>query len=175
MFRWYASAPESPACSWVFKCDDDTYVPSVAALLRYVAQLRPPMLAGWVWTGGGTFRDPKHKSYMPVETYPYAYYPAYTSGGSGYLVSWDLVQVLAVCELYDTANMVREDVTTGLCLRRYGVQPRPNWNMFPNPLKGCGKASHLVLHYMKAPRALKCWRTHHGGAGSGSPAGGART
>lgn len=173
MFEWYANDAASPECSVVLKQDDDTFVHPRNLINFLKHHAKAPLFHGWRWKTPHVIRDKAHKSYVPRSVYKPDRFPSYLSGGAGYLISWDLVPVLAACPLYE--RMLREDATvsgrrrrraaaahgrrrpraqTGLCLLEYGIKPVHDPRF--RTTKACTNGI-VTSHYMKARDMRECW------------------
>ncbi|XP_078679395.1 beta-1,3-galactosyltransferase 1-like [Branchiostoma floridae x Branchiostoma belcheri] len=122
--KWFLSF--CPKAAFLMKTDDDTYV-NVWNLVKTLRRLegKPRLVTGFVIKGAEPRRDVNSKWYLSPQDYPKDTLPWYVAGGTGYVISSDLVPRLYEMSLR-TKAVPLEDVYIGMCLENLGITPVQN-------------------------------------------------
>ncbi|XP_078597507.1 beta-1,3-galactosyltransferase 1-like [Branchiostoma floridae x Branchiostoma japonicum] len=115
-----------PKAGYLMKTDDDTYV-NVLNLVKTLRRLKEKtrLVTGFVLKGSQPRRDVMSKWYVSVDDFPKETFSWYTAGGTGYVMSSDVVPLLYQMSLR-TKPLPLEDVYIGMCLETLGITPRQN-------------------------------------------------
>ena len=156
---------------WVMKADQDTLVLPFALQRFLVNQsaaaidpLRDMVYAGSLFEVG-PMRNPKHRSYVSLDTYPPLQYPGFMSGGAGYIESIALVRCLVAHTASPAYNYFpRSDAGMRLAINEAGCQPlrivsAGNFRYDTPPIIG---RDMVTLHYVKHVAKLQhYWQQYH--------------
>ncbi|XP_066285414.1 beta-1,3-galactosyltransferase 1-like [Branchiostoma lanceolatum] len=122
--KWFLNY--CPKAAYLMKTDDDTYV-NVFNLVKTLRRFegKSELLIGFVIKGAEPRRDVNSKWYLSVHDFSKDTLPWYTAGGTGYVISRDLVPRLYVTS-HHTKPVFLEDVYIGMCVERLGITPSQN-------------------------------------------------
>jgi len=161
-FQW---ATEYYEFAFAMKVDDDSFL-RVNVLASEIAEriamgIDVKMIyEGFFHRNAHIMRSPHAKFYEPFENFddcptflPYA-------SGSGYLLSYDIMEYLARPPL-PLRRLYNEDVAIGLWTSALQVNRKHRMDFFPErePTKGICTSSHVLQHRMRVSEFYECFRT----------------
>eukprot|EP00035_Acanthoeca_spectabilis_P039642 m.63919 g.63919 ORF g.63919 m.63919 type:complete len:486 (-) comp9689_c1_seq1:174-1631(-) len=143
MFNWVAT--HHPA-DYVAKVDDDTYV-GVGQLLAELEPLpREQLYFGRMSVGAPVIRREGHRNGEPWLPDGVEKFPPYAMG-TGYVLSWDLVQIVAFPKV-PYIGMVNEDAYIGVLLFPYNVYRYDSDNIVTHGLPKCIAARNVTMVHL---------------------------
>eukprot|EP00035_Acanthoeca_spectabilis_P014051 m.266373 g.266373 ORF g.266373 m.266373 type:complete len:404 (-) comp16036_c0_seq25:4871-6082(-) len=142
MFNWVATHHPS---DYVAKVDDDTYV-NLEQLLSEIDPLPRQLLYYGSMRAGPVVRTKGHRNaepWLPAAMTSFAPY----AGGTGYVLSWDLVQVVAFPRL-PHLRMLNEDAYIGQLLLPYDIYRYHSNQIMSDRFFDCIPAADLTLLHL---------------------------
>lgn len=152
--------------AWMMKTDQDTLV-YPDALARYLASLSHNPQQDHVYAGAlmqlPPTRNSTARSYVAESTYAPLDYPAFMSGGAGYIISVKLAQCLTLHTATERFNYFpRSDVGMRIAMLEAGCYPL---HMNASDLFSPGQilnasADQVTLHYVKEADLQTFWKPY---------------
>ncbi|KAK2146646.1 hypothetical protein LSH36_591g00003 [Paralvinella palmiformis] len=136
--------------AYILKTDDDCFVniPIVKLLLGQASRERNIYLGHVMGNEARrkVIRDPDSKWHVSASQFSSQYYPPYVSG-FGYLLSWDLVEIIT--SIYRSINIIPiEDAYIGILLNSVGITPihSDRFNVHSIQWHLCNLLYFVVIH-----------------------------
>ncbi|XP_035675989.1 beta-1,3-galactosyltransferase 1-like [Branchiostoma floridae] len=145
-----------PNAAYLMKIDDDTYVnlDNLIATLLGMEQ-KSQLVLGNIHTKDKPIRKVENKWYLSRYSFLRESLPSFASGGSGYVISGDIVRSLYETSLR-TKYIYLEDVFIGMCLETLGITPVHNGGFLCcqrvdiDDRYPCAYQHHITVHGLSA-------------------------